>query len=204
MATSIYQKRFIARRKEQGLCIDCGKELDRDGIRCVECNAKHNDRNNTDRKWYKENKICPICRIETLFGDEKSCPECRSKSYEIVMRSRNRLGLEHYNSIQSEWKKKEHRKRIEQGICTRCGKRNAEQGYKTCGICRAKTRNYKRIKYGKPDRNERYMQGLCYFCDNPIKIGYKVCEYHYQKNVEYANCENAKIARKELEKTVLY
>lgn len=62
-----------------------------------------------------------------------------------------------------------------------------------------------RRQTGKQElRKERYKQGLCYFCDNPIKIGYKVCEYHYQKNVEYANCENAKIARKELEKTVLY
>lgn len=101
--------------------------------------------------------------------------------------------------------KKQHHKRIKLGICTRCGKREADAGYKTCGICRVKTRNYKRLKYGKPNRSERYKQGLCYFCDNPIKDGYKVCEKHYQMNVEKSNSSKAKDARKELiDNKILY
>ena len=47
-------------------------------------------------------------------------------------------------------------------------------------------------------RKERYKQGLCYFCDNPIKDGYKVCEMHYRMNIEKANSSKAKDARKEL------
>lgn len=94
---------------------------------------------------------------------------------------------------------------IERGICTRCRKRKADYGYKTCGICREKIRNYKRIKYGKPDRSERYEQGLCYFCDNPIKDRYRVCEKHYQMNVEKARSQKADKARKNLVKDgILY
>ena len=198
MATSIYQKRLLEKRKANGLCIDCGTELDRDGVRCVKCNTKHNEKNNADRKWYIENGICPVCRDNFLFGDEKVCLECGASKYAETMKSRERLGREHYNEVHKEWSKRTHHEMIERGICTRCRKRKADYGYKTGGGGREKIRNYKRIKYGKPYRSERYKQGLCYFCDNPIKDGYKVCEKHYQMNVEKANSNKAKDVRKEL------
>ena len=205
MATSIYQQRFIARRKEQGLCLKCGNPLDREGTYCAECRKIINEEVQETRHWYQNHGICPQCRNNNLFGDEKVCPECSAKAYEYAMRSRERLGKEHYNLQQAELHKNQHHKRIKLGICTRCGKREADAGYKTCGICRVKTRNYKRLKYGKPSRSERYKQGLCYFCDNPIKDGYKVCEKHYQMNVEKSNSSKAKEARKELvDSTHLY
>ena len=205
MATSIYQKRLLEKRKANGLCIDCGNALDRDGVRCVKCNTKHNEKNNADRKWYIENGICPVCRDNFLFGDEKVCLECGASKYAETMKSRERLGREHYNEVHKEWSKRTHHEMIERGICTRCRKRKADYGYKTCSICREKIRNYNRIKYGKPDRSERYKQGLCYFCDNPIKDGYKVCEKHYQMNVENSHSQKANEARKNLRKEgILY
>ena len=205
MATSIYQKRLLEKRKTNGLCIDCGNELDRDGVRCVKCNTKHNEKNNADRKWYIENGICPVCRDNFLFGDEKVCLECGASKYAETMKSRERLGREHYNEVHKDWSKRTHHEMIDRGICTRCRKRKADYGYKTCGICRGKIRNYKRIKYGKPDRSERYKQGLCYFCDNQIKDGYKVCEKHYKMNVEKSLSQKAKEARRELQESrILY
>lgn len=198
MATTIYQKRLLETRKANGLCIDCGNALDRDGVRCVKCNTKHNKEGKADRKWYRENGICPRCRKNIILGTENVCPECSAYAYEITMNSRERLGKEHYNKVHKDWSKRTHHEMIDRGICTRCRKRKADYGYKTCGVCREKIRNYKRIKYGKPDRSERYKQGLCYFCDNPIKDGYKVCEKHYNMNVEKANSGNANDARKEL------
>ena len=205
MATSIYQRRLLENRKTNGLCIDCGTELDRDGVRCVKCNTKHNEKNNADRKWYIENGICPVCRDNFLFGDEKVCLECGASKYAETMKSRERLGREHYNKVHKEWSKRTHHEMIKNGICTRCRKRKADYGYKTCGICRDKGRKYKRVKYGKQDRSERYKQGLCYFCDNPIKDGYKVCEKHYQMNVEKSISQKAKEARRELKESgILY
>ena len=205
MATSIYKQRFIARRIEQSLCLKCGKPLDRDGTYCIECRRNITDETNETRHFLQSIGICPRCQKNKLYGDEKNCPECNANSYLSVMKSREILGREHYNENQREWSRNTHQKRIELGICTRCGKRKSDNCFKTCGICRTKTRNYKRIKYGKPDRSERYMRGLCYYCDNPIKEGYKVCEKHYQMNIEKANSSKAKDARKELiDNKILY
>ena len=205
MATSIYQRRLLENRKANGLCIDCGNVLDRDGVRCVKCNEKNNKESKEDRKWYRENGICPRCRKNIILGTENVCPECSAYAYEITMNSRERLGKEHYNKVHKEWSKRTHHEMIQKGICTRCRKRKADYGYKTCGIWREKGRKYKRVKYGKPDRSERYKQGLCYFCDNPIKDGYKVCEKHYKMNVEKSLSQKAKEARRELQESgILY
>ena len=198
MSTTIYQQRFIQKRKEQGLCLKCGNPLDREGAYCISCNKYLNEQQTLLRYWYQEHGICPRCGKNDLFGDEKVCLECNAKSYEVTMKSRERLGKEHYSQKHSEWARNEHQRRISEGICTRCGKRKADGGYKTCGICRAKTRNYKRIKYGKPERSERYEQGLCYFCDNPIKEGYKVCEKHYQMNIEKLDNEKCRKATEDI------
>lgn len=178
----------------------CGKPLDRDGAYCADCRKYLTKQNTLARYWYQEHGICPRCGKNELFGDEKVCVECNAKAYEITMRSREKLGKEHYNSKHSEWARNEHQRRIAEGICTRCGKRKAGGGYKTCGICRSKTRNYKRIKYGKPDRGERYEQGLCYFCDNSVKDGYKVCEKHYRMNIEKLNSEKCSKATEDIKK----
>ena len=42
-------KRFYERRKANGQCVNCGKEMERDGVLCVDCLAKAN----------KQNKIPP-------------------------------------------------------------------------------------------------------------------------------------------------
>lgn len=205
MITNVYVQRMRDKRKEQGLCIYCGNPIDTEGSRCTECKKKFNNARNKDRKFLQSIGICPRCQKNKLYGDEKQCPECSAKGYSLAMKSRERLGKEHYNKNHAEWSKKEHHRRIEQGICTRCGKCKADYGFKTCGICRDKERKYKCVKYGKPDRSERYKQGLCYFCDNPIKNGYKVCEKHYQMNVEKANSNKAKDARKKLiDNKILY
>ena len=175
--------------------------MDRDGVLCIVCLAKANYERNATRKLYQKYRVCPRCRKNNLFGDEKNCLECAAKQYETVMRTRDK---EHYNEAHREWSKRTHHEMIEKGICTRCRKRSADNGYKTCGICRAKSRDGKR-KNNKPNRSERFEQGLCYFCDNPIKQGYKLCDFHYEKNVQNARSEKAIEARKRLIKqNILY
>ena len=195
-------RNFYYRRRNKDLCVRCGEKIDRDGAYCKSCLEKENFERNKTRKWYQENGICPRCRKVELVGDEKQCPECTAKAYEYVMSTRD---YERFKEKHSEWSKRTHHKMIELGICTRCRKRKADYGYKTCGICRNRERERKREKYGKPSRSERYLQGLCYFCDNPVKDGYKVCELHYQKNLEKSRSEKAKKARNELRKKgILY
>ncbi|MGN0346326.1 MAG: hypothetical protein ACI4DU_03470 [Lachnospiraceae bacterium] len=202
MATSIYQQRLISKRKEQGLCRNCGKPLDRDGIYCIECRKNITDETSETRHFMQNIGICPRCQKVKLYGDEKVCPECNAYAYEHIMQARaTEEGRLHYNKIHREWSKRTHQEMIKKGICTRCRKRQADSGCKTCSICREKSRDYKSIKYGKPDRKDRYKQGLCYFCDNPVKGKYKVCEKHYQTNVKNARLDKTRKARKELKES---
>lgn len=192
-------KKYIKKLKDNELCIKCKKPLDRNGVHCVQCRKIINENVKLDRDFYRENRTCPRCRKNTLVGNERICLECTANEYEQKMNSNKRLGKEHLNKIHSDWEREERKKRIENGMCTRCGKRKVDSGYKTCGICRDKRRRYiSRKRTKKISRGERANLGLCYFCENPLKDGYKVCEYHYNQNVKYANCENAKTARKKL------
>ncbi len=199
MATSIYQQRLLDKRKSNGLCVGCGNPLDRDGIYCATCRERINKTTRERRHWYQDNGICPRCGKVSLMGDEKVCPECRAESANEKSRIREE-NREKYNEKQRIIHGNIYNKRKEQEICTRCGKRKADKGYKTCGVCRAKTREYRRIKYGKPNRSERFEQGLCYFCNNTLKDGYKVCEKHYQMNLQKFSNEKCREATEEIKK----
>ena len=76
--SNIYQKRLYDRRKQNGLCIDCGKPLDRDGLRCISCRSKKSENERRNKQCYKEVGICPICRKVPIGSSESSCPECRA------------------------------------------------------------------------------------------------------------------------------
>lgn len=199
---NIYHQRIIEKRKKNKLCRDCGKPLDRDGVRCIECNDKHNQYQNENRRYYQSLGFCPRCKIEKLYGDEKMCINCSRYMQEINLKNRDRL---EYNKQHAEWSRRTHKQMLEKGICYRCRKRKADVGYKTCGICRTKLREKRRVENYKPSRKERYKQGLCFFCDNPIKQGYKVCDKHYQDCVDKSHMQKTVQARQELIKQgILY
>ena len=161
---------------------------------CKECNNAQNSYNKETRKALSELGICPQCRKNKLYGDEKNCVECRAKSAEQVSKLRDK-NREHYNEMQRTRAKERYQKDKENGICTRCRKRKADPGYSTCAFCRETMR---RARVKMPERTGRYEQGLCFFCDNPIKPGYKVCEMHYQQRVKNATCEKANLARQKM------
>ena len=183
MATNKYQKALMERRKSNGLCINCGSPLDRVGLRCKKCCEKRNKWTREHRQWYLSHKICPRCGKNDLMGDETICPECRAKEVNNSLKNRDR---ETYNAYHNQWAKSAYQKRKESGICTRCGKRKATHGYVTCAICRHRDNEKRKIRLGTSDRREHVEKGLCFFCDNPVKEGYKVCEKHYWMNIENA------------------
>lgn len=194
MYDSKYYRARVQKAKENNTCPQCNKPMDRKGFYCRECTDKKTIEIKKTRELRKELGLCPRCGKVELWGDEKVCLECSARDYENTMRTREK---EHYNQVHREWSKRTHQEMIEKGICTRCRKRKADYGFKTCGVCRDKTRK----RYiPQNTRQERVSKGLCFFCDNPTKKGYKVCEKHYQINVDKANCENAKRARKKMKK----
>lgn len=160
--------RHYKRRKENGLCPRCGQKLDRKGHYCTKCLKKHNEYEKENREFYKKLGICPECRKEKLFGDEKRCISCREKQYKRrkdQMEEQKRKYSENFKKKQKE----RYKERSENGICTRCGKRKAENGKKKCRICLEKNAEAHRRKrfMGMNVKEYRKENHLCFFCGNP-------------------------------------
>lgn len=81
-----------------------------------------------------------------------------------------------YRARGSAQRRKKENKRKAEGVCTKCGKRTAKQGYVKCDICLGKSRKYSRrhyaskryIKNGGIPRKEYLENGLCYICGQPL------------------------------------
>jgi hypothetical protein len=127
-------KKYYVRKKSEGLCPRCGKPLDREGHYCSVCVEKYNQYTRETRQYFIQNGICPVCRKEKLYGDEKTCIECLEKIYES-RKPMNDEEREKYNESQRKRKKMQYDFRSQNGICTRCGKRKAEKDRKKCRIC---------------------------------------------------------------------
>ena len=83
-----YFRQRYEERKASNLCVLCGKPLDREGVVCTACNSK---RTAYGRELYKKLQavgVCPRCGKNLLYGDEKSCVECRAKSAEAMSKIR--------------------------------------------------------------------------------------------------------------------
>lgn len=92
-----------------------------------------------ERVFYQSIGLCPICHKEKLWGDEKMCPECRAKQVNAVDIWRKRTGYKPNNARRNELR----HTRIEQGICIRCGKKQATNG-QMCLMCAKKQYEYKK------------------------------------------------------------
>ena len=182
---------YFKKRVANGLCGRCGKPNDRENkTTCLECSQKRVKEILEERKYYVDNGVCPRCHKNSLFGSEKVCLECKAHATNIIQikRHSSQENIDKYNSYMSDYQKQKYAERKEQGICTRCGKRKiSDKRYVTCEICRQKIADSRRIKANKETGNDRVAKGLCYWCGEPQKQGYKVCEKHYQMNVEKAH-----------------
>ena len=183
----MYDKERYERLKSEGICPNCGKPNDRaNRVYCTECQKRRNEKNLETRKWYAKIRYCPRCQKNKLFGSEKVCPECNAENTNRIERKRE-ISREKYNEYMKDYHKQLYNQRKADGICTRCGKVSVKgTGYYTCIKCREKERkNIYPREYGWA----RVAEGRCFFCGEPVKKGYKVCEKHWK-----SNCENAKKA----------
>lgn len=88
------------------------------------------------KKFCKENGICPACHKEKLYGDEKQCILCREYHWEYGIKNPpTDQQKEKYRNRFRETQNKLYAERVSKGICTRCGKLKVVPGRKKCGIC---------------------------------------------------------------------
>lgn len=93
----------------------------------------------SDREFFISVRLCPQCMKNSLYGSEKSCPECRAKmaEYMAVKRENPEYMQEHYSYM-----KQLRKKRTEGGRCSHCGGEKPADMYVQCEKCRIKRRIY--------------------------------------------------------------
>lgn len=173
--------------KDAGLCPKCGKERDNPNrVHCTACATKNYEITKADRAWYLEHRICPSCKKENLFGDERRCPECRAKLGEMSRYYRIGENRENYNATARVRNKRAYYKLREQGLCVQCRRKVKDpEIHAKCEWCRAKGRlkdqEKKMQREGVISKNKQWqMQGLCYLCGGELYENHKVCKKHYE------------------------
>lgn len=187
LAQADAKKRQRALRKEQGLCSRCGKTVTK-GTVCDDCKQYAKD----VRKMYASYGLCTRCHKNHVYGNDKTCSECRVNT-SLVNAKYREAHRDEINKRGRELYKIHYEERKAKGICTRCGKNKASKGKFTCTKCREKNNQQKRLSYVKilVDKPNR-----CRYCNNDSAPGYKVCEEHRQKLSTSATSRNVNEARK--------
>ena len=76
----------------------------------------------------------------------------------------------------------------------RCGK-PAQKGYVRCYECNIKNANCTRRRRNR--KLSANAPGICCWCSNPVKPGFKLCQAHYNRQVEILNRARSSSAVKE-------
>lgn len=182
------KKQLREKRKAKGVCTRCGKATDGVHIHCDDCRKYAKE----GRDVYVQYGICNRCHREKIYGNEKTCPECKAE-VSLINTNYRMLHRQKINKRERELHKIHYEERKAKGICTRCGKNKASDGRFTCISCREKNNKEKRLAYVKilVDRPNR-----CRYCNNDSAPGYKVCEEHRQKLSISATSRKVNEARK--------
>ena len=200
--TSDSKKTLYERRKEQGLCVQCGKPNDKKGTRCKVCTQKSTEYARERREKRRLLGLCPRCGKE-LMGDEVNCIECQAVNYvfSIKWKAENE---EKNREYARERNKRIYEQRKAENVCCQCGGKKDADKYSFCKKCRDKRKPIKkryRERHAQPKVKDVWIEkGLCVRCGNERKKGYKLCERCYQKNVDALHSEKCVEWRNEVRK----
>lgn len=76
------------KKRFNGICADCGKEVGARRVYCDECIRKHRRENERkDYYFYQKMGICPKCKHRKIEDGKWGCPVCLEKAR---VRARNR------------------------------------------------------------------------------------------------------------------
>lgn len=180
------------RRKEAGLCVQCGKDPPIEGhTLCEKCREIEYKRNHSEqhkayareyqralRKSWLEKGYCTRCgkRDSYTMAGRHCCYDCAAKSRERYRTSPDDK-KEAASQKRAETDKARRDSRSEAGLCPGCGK-VPQPGYKYCVHCRGLIRKRGRKVYdkshpnrpfgGKIPRMEWPLYGACCICAKPL------------------------------------
>lgn len=167
----------MERRKLLRLCTRCGANLEEGNpnYTCEKCKEQIRIESKKKYNYLKQLGVCPTCKGK-IYGDEIICLDCRIKS--LIRHDKNYAKNRERNLARDSELAKERRKKWqEMGLCTKCGKRKADNGYKRCTRCRAIDAQRHRIGYIPVETRSR---NQCRFCEEEHLKNYKVCAKHLQ------------------------
>jgi predicted amidophosphoribosyltransferase len=127
--TTIKDKRLL--RQSQGLCVQCGNKMDREGTCCIRCNNANNESKMNRRRRLRGEGKCHQCG-KPLDRDGVYCKVCVDKM-NITARNKNK-------------------KRKELGLCRICGIK-VEDGKSYCTKCLEAIRLKRKINNNKQRRD---------------------------------------------------
>lgn len=130
------------------------------------------------REWYAAHGICISCGQRDAFPGRKKCAECLEKSTLNNIKYRS---LERERSYYPRRKQKRE-ERIAAGLCPFCGK-PAKYGQLCYECYLKKLKKHEKEKAERAARGDprlvRIANGKCWFCDNEVLPGKRVCQVHY-------------------------
>ena len=157
----------VARRKEQGVCLNCPATAVAGQCFCEACRDRMHLQGARRRR---KNRADGRCRCGNPSGDKLRCAGCREER-----RDRTRCRTAALKSA---------------GLCAACGKRPAADGKTRCRPCRDKFNDMSLRR-----RRDRMADGLCTICGRvPHTANSSVCEGCYFKQVSMWRVKSQRIA----------
>lgn len=132
----------VKMRRDMGVCVRCGRNDALPGTYCEECRKQTRAYYHEVKRIALDNGLCPRCGKNKLFGDEKTCIECRAKQaeYNQTYAEKHKDIIKSYYSRNADRNRKIYAERKAQGLCPKCGRTKSNDGYSKCLICRERDR----------------------------------------------------------------
>lgn len=134
--------------KKKGLCVSCRKRNGNGKAHCDECLKRQQESVVEAREYRRRIHICPMCKVNKLYEDEKYCVECKAVMAERQAKYRE---IKENRDKDREYHRNRRELLKEQGLCTRCGKNRQYRGTLLCAFCRDKYNKIARLRYWKKE-----------------------------------------------------
>ena len=164
-------KKSYQQRKNNGICVCCGKNPARPGkTACLSCASALAD----EYKTYRKYNICVVCHQAEAFPGRRACYNCLEKDLESATRKYKNASLEEKEKRNAAVRRRR-KEKSEAGLCTMCGKPLTDKRYSLCLSCRIYHRRWTQENRTPPN----YMRlGLCRFCGKETVEGKAYCAAH--------------------------
>lgn len=148
--------------------------------------ARQREQKKEEYAFYKSRGICVCCHQQDAVSGKTRCALCADihNQYSANYIHRTNYHIEHADE-RHEKRKQERAERIANGICTKCGKRKARIGMKTCELCCKKEYRNQiklRIANGYDTREMREYSNRCVICGGEHRYKhFKICKSCYDR-----------------------